>query len=73
MTCLADGIVVTKAPTEPERNEILTCLTSGQVLSPDVSLATLATQTAALVAADIVDLVHRARFASTKRATHAAP
>lgn len=37
------------------------------VLAPDISLAALATHTAALVASDIVDLVARATYASTER------
>lgn len=39
----------------------------GTNLSPDVSLKALATQTAALVAADLVDLVARARVAAVAR------
>lgn len=43
----------------------------GSALSPDVSVKSVATQTAALVAADLVDLVQRAKLASTDRLRHA--
>lgn len=56
-----------EAPSEPERLQILEAAASGAVLSPDVSLKDVATQTAALVAADLVDLVGRARLASVER------
>jgi peroxin-6 len=46
---------------------MLTIALRGAHLSPDVSLKHLATQTAALVAADLVDLVTRARLASAER------
>ena len=42
-------------------------LTTDAVLAPDVSLSSLATQTAALVASDLVDLVARAKFTSMER------
>jgi peroxin-6 len=38
------------------------------VLSPDVSLDSIATQTAALVAGDLVALVQRARLTAERRA-----
>ncbi|KAH0584181.1 hypothetical protein H2248_009739 [Termitomyces sp. 'cryptogamus'] len=57
-----------EAPGEGERNEILECSLVNDVLAADVSLSSLATQTAALVASDLVDLVSRARFASVDRA-----
>lgn len=56
-----------KAPAEGERLEILTNLLEKTSLAPDVALKSLATQTAALVAADLVDLVHRAKYASIQR------
>ena len=42
---------------------------AGVTLAPDVSLKELAVQTAALVAADLVDLVSRAKFAAIQRCT----
>ncbi|KAF8311552.1 AAA-domain-containing protein, partial [Clavulina sp. PMI_390] len=57
-----------EAPAEAERHAILKNLLMEQVLAPDVSTKSLATQTAALVAADLVDLVHRAKAASIQRA-----
>lgn len=60
---------VPQAPNEAERLQVLsTAVTqSGLILGPDVSLKDVATQTAALVAADLVDLVARARLASIER------
>ncbi|PWY98849.1 AAA-domain-containing protein [Testicularia cyperi] len=55
------------APNEAERREILEIALKGTTLSPDVDVKNLATQTAALVAADLVDLLSRARFASVVR------
>ncbi|BGP19899.1 hypothetical protein JCM10213_008627 [Rhodosporidiobolus nylandii] len=56
-----------EAPAEPERLAILRNLTSSDILAPDVSLRSLAVQTAALVANDLVDLVRRARAAAAER------
>ncbi|BGP27447.1 peroxisomal biogenesis factor 6 [Rhodotorula toruloides] len=56
-----------QAPAEPERLAILRNLTSADIISPDVSLRSLAVQTAALVANDLVDLVRRARAAAAER------
>ncbi|KAG6865885.1 hypothetical protein C0991_010966 [Blastosporella zonata] len=56
-----------EAPGEGERHEILSCSLNNDSLAADVSLSSLATQTAALVASDLVDLVARARFASVER------
>ncbi|GAA5985229.1 hypothetical protein JCM11641_003639 [Rhodosporidiobolus odoratus] len=56
-----------EAPAEPERLAILRNLTSHDILAPDVSLRSLAVQTAALVANDLVDLVRRARTAAAER------
>lgn len=53
-----------KAPNEAERYEILNGLLDGATLAPDVSLASIATQTAALVASDLASLVARARYVS---------
>ncbi|KAJ7632326.1 AAA-domain-containing protein [Roridomyces roridus] len=58
-----------EAPSEGERLEILRCTVAGIALAPDVSLARLATDTAALVAADIVSLVERAESISVARAS----
>ncbi|GAA6020420.1 hypothetical protein JCM10207_002101 [Rhodosporidiobolus poonsookiae] len=55
------------APAEPERLAILRNLTSSDLIAPDVSLRSLAVQTAALVASDLVDLVKRARAAAAER------
>ncbi|GLB35223.1 putative ATPase family associated with various cellular activities (AAA) [Lyophyllum shimeji] len=59
-----------EAPGEGERHEILECLLVHYSLAADVSLTSLATQTAALVASDLADLVARAEFASVERAIH---
>ncbi|GAA5888470.1 hypothetical protein JCM6882_008631 [Rhodosporidiobolus microsporus] len=56
-----------EAPAEPERLAILRSLTTQDLLAPDVSLRSLAVQTAALVANDLVDLVRRARAAAAER------
>lgn len=56
-----------EAPNEAERKAILDAILSGTQLSVDVSVASLATQTAALVAADLVDLVGRAQLAAVER------
>jgi len=56
-----------EAPGEPERLAILQNLTRSEHLAPDVSLRSLAVQTAALVANDLVDLVRRARAAAAER------
>lgn len=60
-----------KAPNERERLEILRCLLQKSYLAPDVSLVNLATQTAALVPADLTDLVTRAKSRSIERTMRA--
>ncbi|KAI0216969.1 peroxisomal assembly protein [Massospora cicadina] len=56
-----------EAPPERARRAILAGLTSRVSMAPDVSLDALATETAALVANDLVDLVERAGgFALTR-------
>ncbi|PWN50872.1 AAA-domain-containing protein [Violaceomyces palustris] len=55
------------APNEAERLQILNSALDGVALGPDVDVKGLATQTAALVAADLVDLVSRAKLASVGR------
>ncbi|KAJ7231442.1 P-loop containing nucleoside triphosphate hydrolase protein [Mycena haematopus] len=61
--------VTFEAPNETERLESLQALLTGTVLAPDVSLPKLATETAALVAGDLVSLVQRAEAVSIERAT----
>ena len=56
-----------QAPNEGERLEILKCLLAEYDLGSDVSLQHIATQTAALVAADLRDLVFRAQAACMAR------
>ncbi|CAI2176539.1 4040_t:CDS:10 [Funneliformis geosporum] len=56
-----------ESPSEAARLAILEQLTSDTPLAPDVSLSLLATQTAALVAKDLDDLVARAGLASLER------
>ncbi|KAJ6611778.1 P-loop containing nucleoside triphosphate hydrolase protein [Mycena sp. CBHHK59/15] len=60
--------VVFEAPNESERHEILQSLVADTALAPDASLSKLATETAALVAGDIVSLVQRAKSISIGRA-----
>ncbi|KAF9929614.1 peroxisomal assembly protein [Linnemannia zychae] len=55
------------APDEAQRLAILKNLTSTTPLGPDVSLNSLATQTAALVAKDLVDLTGRAGLVAIDR------
>lgn len=57
-----------QAPAETERLEIINCLVADQKIASDVSLQNIATQTAALLAGDLRDLVGRARAASFERA-----
>ncbi|KAI0781289.1 AAA-domain-containing protein [Trametes elegans] len=59
--------VVYEAPGEAERYNILLSILADSTLAPDVSLTDLAVQTAALVAADLVDLVARAKAAAVQR------
>ncbi|EPQ30691.1 uncharacterized protein PFL1_01592 [Pseudozyma flocculosa PF-1] len=56
-----------QAPNEAERLQMLQIALDRVALSPDVDLKNLATQTAALVAADLVNLVSRAKLASVSR------
>lgn len=55
------------APDEAQRLAILKNLTITTPLGPDVSLNSLATQTAALVAKDLVDLTGRAGLVAIDR------
>ncbi|KAI0710443.1 AAA-domain-containing protein [Cerioporus squamosus] len=61
--------VVFEAPSETERYDILLSALATCNLAPDVSVKDLAVQTAALVAADLVDLVARAQSAAVSRST----
>jgi len=62
--------VTFEAPGEFERREILDFLVADGILAPDVTLSSLAAQTAALVAVDLVNVVARAEFISIQRACH---
>lgn len=57
-----------QAPDEGERLDILKAALTGKTIAPDVSVQNLATQTAALVAGDLADLVSRAEVAAIERA-----
>lgn len=61
------------APNEAERRAMLEITMQGSVLGADVELKGLATQTAALVAADLVNLASRSRLASVSRVRKALP
>jgi peroxin-6 len=56
-----------QAPSERERLAILKCLVAEFNVASDVSLQHIATQTAALIAADLRDLVFRAQAACMTR------
>jgi peroxin-6 len=56
-----------QAPDEAERLKILSTILSGTAVAPDVDLRLLATKTAALVAADLVDLIRRAQNVAVQR------
>ncbi|ETW85568.1 AAA ATPase [Heterobasidion irregulare TC 32-1] len=60
--------VTFEVPGEMERFDLLQSLLSSSHLAPDVSIPSLARQTAALVAADLQDLLIRARTAAFARA-----
>ncbi|WAR60002.1 hypothetical protein PtB15_11B643 [Puccinia triticina] len=57
-----------EAPSEAERLEIIKELLRKDVLAPDVSLKSIALETAGLVANDLVHLVSQARMAAVTRA-----
>ncbi|CAO3597248.1 unnamed protein product [Absidia cylindrospora] len=63
--------VVIEAPDEKARLQILENLTYSCPLAPDVSMSSLATQTAALVAKDLVDLVARTGLLALQRINRA--
>ncbi|KAI0668555.1 AAA-domain-containing protein [Trametes maxima] len=66
LSCFKHEILF-EAPGESERNDILLSILATSALAPDVSIKDLAVQTAALVAADLVDLVARAKSAAVQR------
>ncbi|KAF9052790.1 AAA-domain-containing protein [Panaeolus papilionaceus] len=59
--------ILFEAPNEAERLEMILGLLAGQDLAPDVSTQSVATQTAALVAGDLKDLINRAKSAALQR------
>ncbi|PPQ98809.1 hypothetical protein CVT24_003363, partial [Panaeolus cyanescens] len=61
--------ILFEAPNEAERLEMIHGLIADQDLSPDISIQSLATQTAALVAGDLKDLIQRAKSAAVQRLT----
>ena len=67
MSCFKHEITL-EAPGEAERHEILDSLLRGLTIAPDVSVKEIAVQTAALVAADLANLVSRAQAAAAGRA-----
>lgn len=56
-----------QAPAEAERLSMLQDMLAADCLAADVSIKSLAVQTAALVAGDLVDLCNRARVTATQR------
>ncbi|EIE87049.1 hypothetical protein RO3G_11760 [Rhizopus delemar RA 99-880] len=66
LSCFRHEIYI-QAPDEKTRLQMLTNLLSDSPLAPDVSLSSLATQTAALVAKDLVDLVARTGVLALQR------
>lgn len=67
LTCFKHEITL-EAPGEAERHEILDSLLSDLIVAPDVSVKEIAVQTAALVAADLANLVSRTQTAAAERA-----
>ena len=65
--------VTFNAPNEAERRAMLEITMKDSILGPDVDLKNLATQTAALVAADLVNLASRSKLASISRVRKALP
>lgn len=66
LSCFRHEMAI-QAPDEKTRLQMLTNILYNSPLSPDVSLSELATQTAALVAKDLIDLVGRAGVLSLQR------
>ncbi|KAI8968503.1 P-loop containing nucleoside triphosphate hydrolase protein [Mycotypha africana] len=69
LSCFRHEIAL-HAPDEATRLNILTNLLHNSPLAPDVSLSNIATQTAALLAKDLVDLVGRAGVLALQRVDH---
>ncbi|SPO32384.1 related to PEX6 - peroxisomal assembly protein [Ustilago trichophora] len=65
--------VTFNAPNEAERRAMLEITMKDSILGPDVDLKNLATQTAALVAADLVNLASRSKLMSVSRVRKALP
>lgn len=66
LSCFRHEVAI-NAPDESTRLKIMENLLGQSPLSPDISVSNLATQTAALVAKDLVDLVARAGVLSLQR------
>ncbi|KAI8384516.1 P-loop containing nucleoside triphosphate hydrolase protein [Radiomyces spectabilis] len=66
LACFRHEITI-EAPDEKTRLQILKNLTQGCPIAPDVSLSNLATQTAALLGKDLVDLVARTGVLALQR------
>ena len=64
-------LLILQAPDEEERLQILRSLLSDSPLALDVKVESIATHTAGLVAADLVDLVVRVQTAAADRITDA--
>ena len=64
-------LLILQAPDEEERLQILRELLSDSPLALDVKIESIATQTAGLVASDLVDLVVRVQTAAADRVTDA--
>ncbi|SJX66187.1 related to PEX6-peroxisomal assembly protein [Sporisorium reilianum f. sp. reilianum] len=65
--------VAFNAPNEAERRAMLEITMQDSILGPDVDLKNLAMQTAALVAADLVNLASRSKLTSISRVRKALP
>nr|QBH67442.1 putative PEX6-peroxisomal assembly protein [Ustilago esculenta] len=65
--------VAFNTPNEAERRAMLEITMKDSILGPDVDLKNLATQTAALVAADLVNLASRSKLMSVRRVRRALP
>ncbi|GAC98613.1 hypothetical protein PHSY_006207 [Pseudozyma hubeiensis SY62] len=65
--------VTFNAPNEAERRAMLEITMKDSILGPDVDLKNLATQTAALVAADLVNLASRSKLMSVSRVRKSLP
>ncbi|SNX82109.1 related to PEX6 - peroxisomal assembly protein [Melanopsichium pennsylvanicum] len=65
--------VAFNAPNEAERRAMLEITMKDSILGPDLDLKNLATQTAALVAADLVNLASRSKLMSVTRVRKALP